>query len=73
MLYILTTVWVLRTPNAGGNSHFQRPFCKKTFFSFFAEKPQKMTISTSVWSAQNPNAGRNLQQAPLAISLTFTG
>ena len=24
LLYILTSVWVLRTPNAGRNSHFQR-------------------------------------------------
>ena len=29
VLYILTSVWVLRTPNAGRNSHFQRFFCKK--------------------------------------------
>ena len=24
MLYILTSVWMLRTPKAGQNSHFQR-------------------------------------------------
>ena len=29
MLYILTIVWVLGTPNAGRNGHFQRFLCKK--------------------------------------------
>ena len=29
MLFILTSIWVLRTPNVGRNSHFQRFFCKK--------------------------------------------
>ena len=29
MLYILTIVWMLRTPNAGQNSHFQHFFSKK--------------------------------------------
>ena len=29
MLYILTSVWVLRTTNAGRNCHFQRFLCKK--------------------------------------------
>ena len=29
LLYISTSVWVLRTPNAGWNSHFQRFCCKK--------------------------------------------
>ena len=29
LLYILTSVWVLHTPNAGGNSYFQRFLCKK--------------------------------------------
>ena len=29
VLYILTSVWVLRTPNAGRNGHFQHFFCKK--------------------------------------------
>ena len=29
MLYILTSVWVLRTPKAGQHSHFQHFFCKK--------------------------------------------
>ena len=43
VLYISTSVWVLRTPNAGRNSHFQHffmqkrkkitaNFCKKQFF-----------------------------------------
>ena len=35
MMYISTFVWVLHTPNAGGNSHFQHILCKK------AEKMQK--------------------------------
>ena len=29
LLYISTSVWVLRTPNAGQNGHFQRFLCKK--------------------------------------------
>ena len=29
VLYILTSVWVLRTPKAGRTSHFQSFFCKK--------------------------------------------
>ena len=29
LLFILTSVWVLRTPNAGRNNHFQHFFCKK--------------------------------------------
>ena len=29
MLYILTSFWVLRTPKAGRNSHFQRFSAKK--------------------------------------------
>ena len=43
---------------------FFAKFCCKflAFFSFFAEKTLKMTISTSVWSAQHPNAGQNIQQ-----------
>ena len=32
------------------------------FFSFFAEKTLKITISTSVLGAQHPNAGQNIQQ-----------
>ena len=38
MLYISTSVWVLRTPNAGRNSHFQHfpaIFAKNTFFFSF--------------------------------------
>ena len=31
------------------------------FFSFFAEKTLKMTISTSIWGAQHLNAGLNIQ------------
>ena len=56
LLYISTRVWVLRTPNAGQNRHFQHFCCKKP------AKMLKMSISTSVWSAQHPNAGRNIQQ-----------
>ena len=29
VLYIFTSILVLHTPNAGGNSHFQRFLCKK--------------------------------------------
>ena len=29
LLYIMTSVWVLRTPNADWNSHFQFFLCKK--------------------------------------------
>ena len=29
VLYISTNVWVLRTPNAGRNGHFQHFLCKK--------------------------------------------
>ena len=32
---------------------------------FFADKMQKMTISTSVWSAQHPNTGQNIQHTLL--------
>ena len=35
---------------------------KIVFFSFYAEKTLKMTISTSVWSKQQPNTGQNIQQ-----------
>ena len=49
LLYILTSVWVLRNPNAGRNSHFQRflwkiskyissKFLQKTCFNEFAPK-----------------------------------
>ena len=37
------------------------------FFSFFAQKMLKMTISTSVWSAQHPNTRRNIQQLGLRL------
>ena len=47
---------------------FAKICCKfLAFFSFFAEKTLKMTISTSVWSAQHPNAGRNIQQLLLRM------
>ena len=41
MLYILTSVWVLRTPNAGHNSHFQHVLVqslKNLFFAKFSSK-----------------------------------
>ena len=37
MLYILTSIWVLWTPNAGQNSHFHHFLCLK------AKKMQKVT------------------------------
>ena len=38
-------------------------YCKfLAFFSFFAQKMLKMTISTSIWCAQHPKAGQNKQQ-----------
>ena len=43
LLYILTSVWVLLTPNAGPNLHFQH-FCAKVFTS----NNPKMTQSYSV-------------------------
>ena len=41
VLYISTSVWVLRTPNAGRNDHFQR------FYSFFLEKNKKFAANFS--------------------------
>ena len=40
MLCISTSVWVLRIPNAGGNSHFQLKKCKKInkFVAKFSKK-----------------------------------
>ena len=37
-MYISTRVWVLRTPNAGRNGHFQRFLCKKTKKVFLGKK-----------------------------------
>ena len=39
------------------------------FFSFFAEKTLKITISASVWGAQHPNAGQNIQQMVLFLGI----
>ena len=39
VLYISTSVWVLRTPNAGWNDHFQR------FYLFFLEKSKKLAAN----------------------------
>ena len=63
LLYISTSVWVLRTPNAGRNSHFGPTSINMNlvFFRFLTQKTLKMTISTSAWGAQDPNAGRNIQ------------
>ena len=33
LLYILTSVWVLHTPNTDQNIHFQGSFCKKAKIS----------------------------------------
>ena len=67
MLYILTSVWLLHTPNAGEKVIFSIFCAKKLLFlrfpSFLAQKALKMTISTSISGAQHPNAGRNIQQS----------
>ena len=54
LLYILTSVWVLRTQNARQNLHFQ-------------QKKLKMKILTSFWGAQHPKAGRNIQQLLITL------
>ena len=52
MLYISTSVWVLRNPNAGRNRHFQRFCCKKPSKSknFAANFSKKQSFS-SVFSS----------------------
>ena len=55
MLHILTRVWVLRTPNSGQNSHFQRFLCKK------AKKSKKFAAKfckKHVFLSLHQNAGR---------------
>ena len=51
LLYISTRVWVLRTPNAGRNSHFQCFYAANLLlfcsFSAFQKKMLKITILTS--------------------------
>ena len=42
MLYISTSVWVLRTPNAGQNLHFQHCLCYKAEKKFAAKFSKKM-------------------------------
>ena len=39
-----------------------------SFFSFLAQKPLKMHISTSIWSAHHPNTFRNTQHPSLKRS-----
>ena len=51
---------------------FSKICCKfLAFFSFFAEKMLKMTISTSVWSVEHPNTGQNVQLWNILILLIF--
>ena len=54
LLYILTSVWVLRTPNAGRNSHFQRFCCKKLKKQEICSKFLQKTVFLSL----RQNAGR---------------
>ena len=48
MLYILTSVWVLRRQNAGRNSHFQRCFAKKLKNAYFRLLAEKCACSSRV-------------------------
>ena len=54
MLYISTSVWVLRTPNAGRNSHFQhfsaKSLKKQDICSKFLQKTCFFKFSTKRWS-----------------------
>ena len=56
-----------KTVDQRSGANLKKPvFCKNLlqiscFFSFFAAKTLKMTISTSVWIAQHPSAGQNMQ------------
>ena len=55
LLYISTSVWVLRTPNAGPNSHFQRFLLQK------AKKSKKFAANfckKQVFLSLHQNAGR---------------
>ena len=55
LLYISTSVWMLRTPNAGRNSNFQPFFCKKP------EKRKKFAANSSKkqgFLSLHQNAGR---------------
>ena len=55
MLYILTSVWVLRTPNTGQNSHFQR-FCAKRWKN--AKKVANVFVQenlTWLWNSTHSN------------------
>ena len=63
MLYVSTSIWVLRTQNAGRNSHFQWFILQKSLEKCKKVKKlqQKITISTSIWRAQYPSAGQNIQ------------
>ena len=55
MLYISTSVWVLRTPNVGRYSHFQRFCCKKPktskkFAANFSKKQVFLEFAPERWS-----------------------
>ena len=59
VLYILTSVWVLGTPNAGQNSNFQpnkqkKAKKKKEILSKIYQKTRFLSL--------HQNAGRNIQQ-----------
>ena len=62
VLYILTWVLVLRTPNAGGIFFF--------IFWLFSMKNIKKHILSNVLSAQHPNVGQNIQH-PGAVDTTW--
>ena len=55
LLYILTSHWVLRIPNAGQNMHFKFFYAKKLWKCIFQPV-----------FGQHPNAGQNIQQLLMA-------
>ena len=55
LLYISTSVWVLRTPNDGRNSHFQRFCCKNRKK---ARNLQQISAKNSFFLHLHQNAGR---------------
>ena len=70
MLYILTSIWVLHTKNAGSglNMHFKRDLISLKKFvccNWIFVNLLKMHISTCGLGAQHPNTGRNIQHKDL--------
>ena len=65
VLYISTSVWVLRTPNANQNSHFQRFSAKKQkkqeFCSKFLQKTRFFEFALKRWSTVLLQKTNNLQ------------